>query len=611
MKTSGEEIVLKGIPVSPGIVRAPCLLIGATELEVPNRLIAEDEIPGEVARLEGALEETRRQIVEIQNRVGRELGSDDAGIFDAHLLFLEDRTLTDEIKRRLQKDRRNVEMAFRDVCRRYVEALGQVEDEYLRERAADFRDVARRVLRNLMGHEADEQLRTAGEPRIIIAHDLSPSMTVTMDREHVAGFATDVGSATSHVAIIAASLGIPAVVGLHDAARRVRGGEPILLDGYRGIVVINPSRETLAKYERLEKWARKVDAKLEGLRELSAETLDGYRVVLSANIESPTEVDSVHQKGAEGVGLYRTEYLFMDRKILPGEDEQFQAYDSVAARLAPAPLIIRTVDVGGDKFLSGNGYWAERNPFLGWRGIRICLDRPDIFKPQLRAILRASAHGNVSVMFPMICSCEEVHQARAILEECRGELEREGVEFDRKMQVGAMIEVPSAALTADLIAPHVDFFSIGTNDLVQYTLAVDRNNDRISRLYRPTHPAVLRLLERVVRAGHDEGIWVGICGQMAGDPALVPLLVGLGIDELSVGPVAVPPVKRVIRALRIEEARTLTREALAAGSADEVARLADDLLRRTVPEVFEEIRNGAVDAAPPPDSPESVEESKT
>lgn len=596
------ERVIRGVGVAPGIGHGPCHVLGAIEEDVPSRSVAESEVPGEIARLERALTGTRAQILEIQDRVAIELGSTDAGIFDAHLLFLEDRTLLEEVIRRLREERRNVEAVFRDVWKRYAQALSQVEDRYLRERSADIRDVGRRVLRNLLGRET-EDLRRFGEPGVVVAHDIAPSMAVSVDRAHVAGFATDMGSATSHVAIIAASLGIPAVVALHDASREVASGQPALLDGYRGLLIVNPSRETLQRYERLERRTRTVDETLAGLRDLPAETVDGRRVVLSANIETPSEVESVLEQGAEGVGLYRTEYLFMDRSILPSEDVQFQAYDSVAARLAPRPLIIRTLDVGGDKFLWGSDYTEERNPFLGWRGIRISLDRPEVFKVQLRAILRASARGNVSVMFPMISSAEEVHGARRALDECRDELDREGTPYDAGLQVGVMIEVPSVALTADLLAPEVDFFSVGTNDLVQYTLAVDRNNERIAHLYRPTHPAVLRLLSGVVRAGHDAGIWVGVCGQMAGELSLAPLLLGLGVDELSVGPFAVPRVKKIIRALRMAEAQEAARDALAVESADAVERIAVDLLRRVAPEVSDELMNGEQETGPIPSGP--------
>ncbi len=578
------EIVLKGVGVTPGVAHGPAFLLTTEDVRVVERDIAEEEIPREIARFEEALIETRRQLHDIQQRVEKAMDAERASIFDAHLLVVDDRSLVEEVIRGLHTSRRNVESVLRSVSERYSAALAGLDDEYLRERAADVRDVARRILRNLAGHSSS-LLAHLREPCIVIANDLAPSDTATLDTSKVIGFATDLGSATSHTAIMARALEIPAVVGLHDASTRISQGDPLLVDGSKGLVILRPSAQTLERYGQAERLRRGVRDQLDRLRDTPAETLDGYRVTLAANIELPHDVEAVLRHGAEGVGLFRSEFLFLSRERAPDELEQARAYEQVAHRLAPATVIIRTLDIGGDKFVSSLKTPSELNPFLGWRAIRFCLAQPEIFATQLRGILRASAHRNVKIMYPMISNADEVLQANRILERAKEDLRRENADFDENIEVGAMIEVPSAALTAHLIAPHVRFFSIGTNDLIQYTMAADRVNERITYLYEPTHPAILRLIRHVIEVAHDTGLWTGVCGEMAGQPALAPLLVGLGVDELSMSPNLVPLVKGMLRRMRLTDLEELAANALTSESAAAILERCRALARAAAPEI--------------------------
>ncbi|MGA1193301.1 MAG: phosphoenolpyruvate--protein phosphotransferase [Kiritimatiellia bacterium] len=584
--SSTKEILLRGIGVSTGVATAPVFLLTTDDERAVERDIGEEEIAREIARFEDALINTRHQIREIQKQVEEAIGPESASIFDAHLLVVDDRSLVEEVIRGLKAEKKNVETVLRIVADRYASALMRVEDDYLRERAVDVKDVTRRILRNLSG-ASSTSLAHLTTPHILVANDLAPSDAALLDKSKIIGFATDLGSPTSHTAIMARALGIPAVVGMHDISIRVSAGEPILIDGNTGAVLIHPTREQLERYGKVEASRKQILSELGRLKDEAAETLDGYSVVLSCNIELPTDVEMVKHQGGNGVGLFRTEYLYLNSKGLPTEDEQADIYAKVAAGLAPAPVVIRTLDLGGDKFLSALKTPAEINPFMGWRAIRFCLAQPEIFKTQLRAILRASAHSNVKIMYPMISNLEEVLKANELLEVCKGELRDEGVSFNDHLDVGVMIEVPSAALTAHLIAPHVDFFSIGTNDLVQYTLAVDRVNERIAYLYEPTHPAILRLIKNTIDVGHEHGIWTGICGEMAGNPKLVPLLIGLGADELSVSPGAVPLVKDVIRQVRYSQAEELAEAAMGSDSGADVMQRCQELVREIAPEVLE------------------------
>src|SRR5438270_3345328 len=554
MSGDNKEIRFQGAGVSPGLARGVIHVVRDDLDDVPRYHIEPSQIGNEIARFEAARVQTRVQILEMQQKIAEAIGAKDAAIFDAHLLVVEDRTLIDEVLRSLEAERCNVEWVFQEVASNYAETLSKIDDPYLRERAVDMQDVTRRIVRNLQG-KGPKPLLSIGEPHILVAHNLTPSDTATMNRELVLGIATDLGSRTSHTAIIARSLNIPAVVGLHDATEKLESGQHVLLDGYTGVVIVDPTEETLSYYGEIEIKKGQVTKELKQLRETSSTTSDGRHIVLSANIELPSDVESVAETGAEGIGLYRTEFLFVNRDTLPSEEEQYKTYRRVAEQVRPHPLIIRTFDLGGDKLAGGMvDAGDELNPFLGWRAIRFCLENVDIFKTQLRAIIRASAVGNVKIMFPMISGLEELRHAKEILDECRRELDESKID---RMEVGAMIEIPSAAISADGLAREVDFFSIGTNDLIQYTIAVDRVNERIAHLYEPTHPSVLRLLKMVADAAHAHDIWVGVCGEMARDVSLVPLLIGLDIDELSVGATSVALVKMAVRSRSVPECREL------------------------------------------------------
>ncbi len=582
---SKPEKRLHGVGVSPGIARGTVFVHRPDDEEPPVRQIPDSELPQEIARFETALIATRAQIVEMQQRISEAIGSKDAGIFDAHLLVVEDRTLIDEVMRTLEKERCNIEHAFLQVANRYAKTLSEIDDPYLRERALDIHDVTRRVIHNLLG-KSTKVLSSLGVQHILVSHNLTPSDTAQLSRAFVLGFATDVGSKTSHTAIMARSLNIPAVVGLHNASQALSTGDHVLLDGYNGLVIVNPNDQTLWEYGELEDRKEKVAEKLAELRETEATTLDGRHVILSANIELPDDVEAVKKSGAEGIGLYRTEFFYLNRDELPTEDEQYENYLHVAEQARPFSVIIRTLDLGGDKFASALELPEELNPFLGWRAIRFCLERIDIFKVQLRAILRASISGNVRMMYPMISGLAELHRANDVLAECKVELRAEGKPFNEAMEVGAMIEIPSAALCADALAKEVKFFSIGTNDLIQYTIAVDRINERIAHLYEPTHPAIVRLLKMVVDAGHAHNLWVGVCGEMASEIALTPLLVGLGVDELSTGAALVPRVKRAVRSLETGVCLQLVEEVLRMDSSTEILAKCEEVARMHYPDLL-------------------------
>ena len=568
--TTPKETRFEGAGVSPGIALGKVHVVRDEFDEVVRYPIASSQVPDEIGRFETALIQTRMQILEMQQRIAESIGAKDAAIFDAHLLVVEDRTLIDEVLRKLETDLCNVEWIFQEVATRYAETLNKIDDPYLRERALDIQDVTKRVIRNLQG-KAPKTFIPLDEPHILVTHNLTPSDTASIDRANVLGIATDLGSRTSHTAILARSLNIPAIVGLHDFTAKLETGQQVLLDGNDGWLILDPMPETLAQYAKIESRRARVTAQLKELRETTSTTRDGRHIVLSANIELPEDVDAVKANGAEGIGLYRTEFLYLNRPTLPTEEEQYRTYRKVAERVCPDPLIIRTFDLGGDKLAPGTvDIGDELNPFLGWRAIRFCLENVEIFKTQLRAILRASAVGNVKIMFPMISGVDELRRATAVLEECKEELRNSKMDMAERLEVGAMIEIPSAAICASVLASEVDFFSIGTNDLIQYALAVDRVNEKIAHLYEPTHPAVMRLLKMIVDAGHAHNIWVGVCGEMAGDIALVPLLLGLGVEELSTAAILVPRVKRAVQSLSIPECRELVEETFKLNTASEI-----------------------------------------
>ena len=579
--------VIHGIPVSPGVAMGRVLVFHSEDFfAVPESKIREEDVPREITRFEEALTKTRAELLSIRRKISDEIGHEHSDIFNAHLLILEDRTLIEDVIQKVKEERVEVEFAFSSIIQRYFHAFLQIDDEYLKERVSDIKDIGRRVLKNLMGRGKD-LLSDLKEPVIIIAHDLSPSDTATMDKKNVIAFATDIGGPTSHTAIMALSLEIPAIVGLERVSKEVVNGDMVIIDGNRGDVIIDPDLTTMDRFTREEKRFIELISELDKLKTLPAETKDGYRVNLSANIEFPDEIPSVLAHGAEGIGLYRTEYFYLNRSDLPGEQEQFEAYKAVAEKMAPRPVIIRTLDLGGDKFLSSLDLPREMNPFLGWRAIRFCLTHVDIFKIQLRAVLRASAFGKLKIMFPMVTSLDELQKAKQILKEAQDELQNEGIAFDKKMPVGVMIEIPSAALISDTLAKTCNFFSIGSNDLIQYALAVDRGNEKIAYLYEPTHPAILKLISQVIVNAKKEKIWVGICGEMGSDPVLALLLVGLGIDSISTSAFVLPKVKKAIRSVTFAQMKTIAKEALTFNTGGEIRKFIEIELRKIAPELVE------------------------
>ena len=573
-----QQIEIKGIPAAAGIAIGPVYKIGREEIVVPKQPIKQEDIPKQIQIFEEALIKTRQELLGLQKRISEEMGQDAAEIFDAHLLVLEDRMLIEEVISRLKKERVCVVYIFSEVLKRYVRVFSKIEDEYLKERVSDINDVGKRIIKNLLGKER-KILEDLKERVIVVAHDLSPSDTAAMHKKNVAGFITDIGGKTSHTAIMAKSLEIPAVVGAQEATLKIKAGDNLIVDGSMGLVIVNPSAKTLANYHKTEERLKEISKKFTSLKKLPAQTLDGKRIEIVANIELPVEIGAVKQYGAEGIGLYRTEFFYMNRKGLPTEEEHYRAYKYVAEEMKPHPVIIRTLDLGGDKFISQFEIPHDMLPFLGWRAIRFCLARPDIFKVQLRAILRASVHGSLKLMYPMISGIEELIQANKMLNEVKDELRREGLAYDKNIQVGVMIEVPSAAMTADLLAKECNFFSIGTNDLIQYSLAVDRTNEKIAYLYEPAHPAVLRLIKNVIDSAHKAGIWVGMCGEMAGEPALGLILLGLGLDEFSMPAFVIPEIKQVIRSVSLEAAREIAEQALKLSTGIEVEEFSQKKLR--------------------------------
>lgn len=573
-----SELVLQGISASQGIAYGPIFVYLQTDLELPEYKVEKARWAAEAARFDQALLSTRQQVQKIMAEVEKNLGEEEARIFDAHLLVLEDQALIGETLREFEKTRLNIEVCFDRVAQRYISAFEEIDDEYLRERGGDIRDVAQRVLGNLLGTGAGQRLTKLVDKRVVVANDISPSDAAGLDRSSALAIVTDSGSKTSHAVIVARSMKVPAVVGLRDLSSKVVAGDSALVDGYEGLVIINPTESTLFRYGQIQRQKRTQEQRLLDANKLPSVTLDGFPLTLRANIEKVEEATLVKDYRADGVGLYRTEFLYLAAANTPTEQEQYAAYRSLAEALAPAPVTIRTLDLGGDKPIASQAHLfpKENNPFLGYRAIRFCLDHPDVFKAQLRAVLRASAHGNVRLMYPMISGHEEMRRANAVLAECKAELRAEGLAFDEGLKVGSMIEIPSAAMGADLLAKDCDFFSIGTNDLIQYLLAIDRVNDRIAHLYEPTHPAVLRTLRHIVVEAHRAKIKVSVCGEMAGDPVFTPLLFGLGVDELSMTPPLLPAARYVLRNMKLTDARKLAQQALAMDSGVAIQRLCAD-----------------------------------
>jgi len=576
-------IELNGIAASPGIVIGRAYVVHSESFRVFPRNISDEEVEREIERFREAIEESKKEIFAIKRKF--EETTNNAGlseIFDVHIHLHEDVVLTEETINRARREKKNIEFIFSETLEELEEKFASVEDEYFKQRWHDIQNVGSRILRKLMRRER-QTLSRLREKVVAICHNLTPADTASMDRENVLAFATNVGGQTSHTAIMAKALEIPAVVGLVSVTDHVRNDDIVIVDGLRGIVVVAPDEQTLNEYQiRRERFAES-ERVLEQIKDLPAQTLDGHTIRLSANIDLPEEIGSVLDHGGQGIGLFRTEFLYLNRTVPPSEDEQAEAYGRVAECMSPNPVTIRTLDIGGDKVLGGNLQYREDNPFMGCRAIRFCLDHPEIFKPQLRAILRSSAHGQVRLMFPMITGLSELRRAMVVLEEAKKELEAEGVPFDPNMPVGVMIETPSAVLIADRLAREADFFSIGTNDLIQYALAIDRVNERVAHLYEPAHPGILRLLKMIIDAARKENVHLSICGEIAGDLSLALVVIGLGVKELSMVATAIPEVKKLIRSISLKDVRKLASRVLKLSTSEEVKDEIQKAIERLVP----------------------------
>ena len=569
--------MISGIPASPGIVFGKALVLKEEKIVLDMQKIKDSQVDEEIARFYAGREAAVEQLNSIKARAYQSLGEEKAAIFEGHLMILEDEELEEEIIDYLRSNHVNAAVAANVVIDQQVAILSEIDDEYLKERAGDIRDIGNRLIKNILGmHIVD--LGEINEEAILVAYDLTPSETAQLNLDKVLGFVTDIGGRTSHTSIMARSLELPAIVGTNNVTELVNTGDFLILDALNNVVYVNPSQEDIQRLKALQAKLADEKAELAKLKDLPALTLDGHRVDVVANIGTIRDIEGAERNGAEGVGLYRTEFLFMDRDQLPTEEEQFIVYKDVVEAMNGNLVILRTMDIGGDKELPYLDLPKEMNPFLGWRAIRIALDRREILNAQLRAVLRASAYGKLAVMFPMIISVEEIRELKSVIEELKVELRNEGKDFDENIQIGVMVETPSAAVNAKFLAKEVDFFSIGTNDLTQYTLAVDRGNELISHLYNPMSPSVLSLIKQVIDASHAEGKWTGMCGELAGDERATVLLLGMGLDEFSMSAISVPRIKKLIRNVNYQDAKLLAEKALQQPTAAEIERLVIDFL---------------------------------
>ncbi|HTP66144.1 MAG TPA: phosphoenolpyruvate--protein phosphotransferase [Geobacteraceae bacterium] len=561
--------IMQGTGASPGIAIGRVRVADRSRVKVIEEHVAKERIQSELDRFNKALQRSKEELIELKRQIAAEKGEEHLYVIDTHLLILEDNMLIRETQGFIEKERINAEAALKRTLLKFREFFATIEDDYLRERYDDVETVVERILRNMLGKSL-ESLNDGKGQTIVVAHDLSPADVLLIDKAKVVGFVTDLGGKTSHSAILSRALDIPAVVGLERGTAEIANGEMVIIDGSTGVVVVNPDRPTFNDYLRRKQHYEYQERELLKLRDLPAETADGHRIALKGNVEFAEEIPSLKGHGAEGIGLYRTEMLFFNRTELPGEEEQYAAYAAVVKAMAPQPVTIRTLDVGGDKFVPDLNLSDELNPAMGLRAIRLSLRQPETFKPQLRAILRASALGKVRIFFPMVSGVAEIRAVKALLAEAMQELRNAALPFDEGIEIGIMIEIPSAVIIADLLAREVDFFSAGTNDLIQYSLAIDRTNEHLSHLYEPLHPAVLRSLKMVVDAAHAAGIDACICGEMAGEAEYLPILLGLGFDELSMNAVSLLRVKKVLRNCSKAEAEKLVDRVLKFSTAQEV-----------------------------------------
>ncbi|HAR6470377.1 TPA: phosphoenolpyruvate--protein phosphotransferase [Staphylococcus pseudintermedius] len=562
--------IIKGIAASDGVAIAKAYLLVEPDLSFSNEKT--DQPEAEVRKFNEALNNSKIELTKIRNHAEEQLGADKAAIFDAHLLVLDDPELIQPIEEKIKNESASAPQALTEVTQNFITIFESMDNEYMKERAADIRDVAKRVLAHILGVELPNP-SIIDESVIIVAHDLTPSDTAQLNKQYVQGFVTNIGGRTSHSAIMSRSLEIPAVVGTKSISESVQQGDMVIVDGLTGDVIVNPSDDEIKAYQHKRESFFADREALKQLRDEPSKTLDGHEVELAANIGTPNDLEGVHNNGAEGIGLYRTEFLYMGRDNMPTEDEQFEAYKKVLESMKGKRVVVRTLDIGGDKELPYLNLPEEMNPFLGYRAIRLCLDQPEIFRPQLRALLRASAYGKLNIMFPMVATIQEFRDAKALLLEEKENLKQEGVEVSDDIELGIMVEIPATAALADVFAKEVDFFSIGTNDLIQYTMAADRMSERVSYLYQPYNPSILRLIKQVIDASHQEGKWTGMCGEMAGDETAIPLLIGLGLDEFSMSATSILKARRQIKDLSRTEMVQLADRALNCATVDEVVDL--------------------------------------
>ncbi|EIA4797246.1 phosphoenolpyruvate--protein phosphotransferase [Staphylococcus pseudintermedius] len=562
--------IIKGIAASDGVAIAKAYLLVEPDLSFSNEKT--DQPEAEVQKFNEALNNSKIELTKIRNHAEEQLGADKAAIFDAHLLVLDDPELIQPIEEKIKNESASAPQALTEVTQNFITIFESMDNEYMKERAADIRDVAKRVLAHILGVELPNP-SIIDESVIIVAHDLTPSDTAQLNKQYVQGFVTNIGGRTSHSAIMSRSLEIPAVVGTKSISESVQQGDMVIVDGLTGDVIVNPSDDEIKSYQHKRESFFADREALKQLRDEPSKTLDGHEVELAANIGTPNDLEGVHNNGAEGIGLYRTEFLYMGRDNMPTEDEQFEAYKKVLESMEGKRVVVRTLDIGGDKELPYLNLPEEMNPFLGYRAIRLCLDQPEIFRPQLRALLRASAYGKLNIMFPMVATIQEFRDAKALLLEEKENLKQEGVEVSDDIELGIMVEIPATAALADVFAKEVDFFSIGTNDLIQYTMAADRMSERVSYLYQPYNPSILRLIKQVIDASHQEGKWTGMCGEMAGDETAIPLLIGLGLDEFSMSATSILKARRQIKDLSRTEMVQLADRALNCATVDEVVDL--------------------------------------